>query len=86
MNPLPEGDRSVGLGFVRDYEDIFIKVKKWGAFEVTDMWWNISGERERYTPVPDFVANLEQELDSKPGLDSDVCCFLDHSFYADEPM
>ncbi len=37
-------------------------------------------------PVQAFVTNLEQELDYMPGLASDVCCFLDHSFGANESM
>ncbi len=37
-------------------------------------------------PVPDVVTDLEQDLDSRPGLAADVCCFLDHSFDADGSM
>jgi hypothetical protein len=86
-NPLPEDDRLDGLGFVEDYEDIFITVTEWGAFQASDIernWIRISSEG--CTPAPDFVADLEQKLDSKPGLESDVCCFPDHSFDADESM
>jgi hypothetical protein len=81
-NALSKDDRPVNLQFVQDYEDIFIKVKEWGAFERSDIDRNglriyVDGT------VPDFVAKFKQELDSKPGLDPDVCCFLDYCFDAD---
>ena len=41
---------------------------------------------EGWPPVPDVVTDLERELDSRPGLAADVCCFLDHSFDADGSM
>jgi len=37
-------------------------------------------------PVPDVVTDIERDLDSRPGLAADVCCFLDHSFDADGSM
>jgi hypothetical protein len=84
VSPTLANAVGVRLGFVGDYEDIFIKVKEWGAFDGSDI--ERSGIRmfsEGCAPVPDFVANLEQKLDSKPGLDPDVCFFLDHCFNAD---
>jgi hypothetical protein len=70
---------------VRNYEDIFIKVKEWGAFEGSDIEGNGLREYGGGT-VPDFVADFERELDGKPRLASDVCCFLDYSFDTDESM
>ena len=76
---LPEGNKSV------EYKDIFINVKRWGAFEGSDVERNglkiyVNGT------VPDFVAEFERRLDEKPGLAPDVCCSLDHSFDADALM
>ena len=82
-NPLPEGD-DVDLGVLREYEDIFIKVKRWGAFEGSDIKGN--GLRKYVGTVPDFVAEFERKSDGKPGLAPDVCCFLDHSSDADGSM
>lgn len=65
------------LMLVTEYEDIFIKVKEWGTFESSDIERNgiqICGDDG--TPVPDFVTEFERELDIKPGLAPDVCCFL----------
>jgi hypothetical protein len=84
-NPLPEGDKPVDSGLVRDYEDIFIKVKNWGAFEGSDIERN-GLHKYRDGTVPDFVTEFERELDGKPCLASDVCCFLDCSFDADGSM
>ncbi len=66
---------------------IFIKVEKWRTFQESNITRNeiyMCGEVE--APVQAFVTNLEQELDYMPGLASDVCCFLDHSFGANESM
>jgi hypothetical protein len=81
-NTLPEANRPVQLGFAGDYEDIFIKVKAWGTFMGSDIEEN-GLQIHYYGAVPEFVAEFEQKLDSKPGLAPDVCCFLDHSFDAD---
>jgi len=75
---LPEGagsptlvsagdDKPLDSGLVREYEDIFIKVKQWGAFESSDIERNglriyVDGT------VPDFVAEFERELHRKAGL------------------
>ena len=85
MNALPEGDKPVDSGLVREYEDIFIKVKQWGTFESSDIERNglriyVDGT------VPDFVAEFERELHRKAGLAPEVCCFLDYSFDADGSM
>jgi hypothetical protein len=80
-NALPEGDEVPDSGLVREYEDIFIKVVESGAFESSDIERN--GIRISKTLVPSFVVKFEQELDSKPGLAPDVCCFLDYSLDAD---
>ncbi len=85
--PLPEGDKPVDSVFVREYEDIFVKVKQWGAFEEFDVVGDeIHMCSEVGAPVPDVVTDLERELDSRPGLALDVCCFLDHSFDAEGSM
>ncbi len=36
--PLPEGDKLVDSGFVREYKDIFIKPKQWGALRNPISW------------------------------------------------
>ena len=74
MNALPEDDRSIDSGLVREYEDIFIRVKQWGAFEDSDIVRNDLCE-DGSQQKPDFVAELERKLDSEPGLAPDVCCF-----------
>jgi hypothetical protein len=81
-NALPEGQV-----FLRDYKDIFIKVKERGAFKSSDVEGNsihICGDDG--TPVPDFVAEFERELQSKAGLAPDTCCFPDYSFDANGSM
>jgi len=59
---------------VREYRDIFIKVKKWDSFDITDDGLNNVWEVDW---APDFVAEFERMLDSKPGLAPDVGSFLD---------
>jgi hypothetical protein len=84
-NPLLEGGKPPDSDFVREYEDFFIKVKQWGAFEGSDIEGN--GLRSNvHGTVPDFVVEFERELDDKPGLDPDVCRFLDYSSDADGSM
>jgi hypothetical protein len=86
-NAPPEGDKAVDSGLVRDYGNILIKVKEWGVFEDSDIERNgIRMCSNNRTPVPDFVAKFERNLDSKPGLAPDVCCFLDYSFDADRSI
>ena len=83
-NAGPEGE-PVDSDLVREYKDIFIKVKMWGAFEEFDIQENeIYMCNEVRAPVLDFVTNLEQKLDRRRGLAvaDDVCCFFDHSFDA----
>ena len=78
-NALHEGDRPVNSDFGGEYQDIFINVKDWGAFDASDISRN--GLRIYVDGVvPDFVAKFEVELDSKPRLAPDVCCFLGYSF------
>ena len=71
----------VNSDFVREYKDIFINVKEWGALEACDISRNglriYADDR-----VPNFVAEVERGLDSKPRLTPDVCCFLGYSFDA----
>ena len=84
MNVPPEGNVVVDSesALAREYKDIFIKVKKWGAFEWSDVRRN--GLNILYTgTAPEFVVDFEQKLNSKPCLAPDVCRFLDHSFDAD---
>lgn len=79
---LLEGD--IDSALIREYKDIFIKVNDWGTFKDSDIKRN--GLR-KHVDCPDFAAEFERELDSKPGLALDVCCcFLDHSFDADGSM
>jgi hypothetical protein len=82
---FPEGETLVDSDFVRRYEDIFINVNQWGAFEGSDIERNSLRECV-HGRVPDFVAKFERELDGKPRLDPDVCCFLDCSSNADGSM
>jgi hypothetical protein len=70
----------VDSGLVQEYKDIFNKVKEWGSFEYFDIKRNGLRKYGDATRLCDFVAEFERKLDSKPGLASDVCCFLDHSF------
>ena len=78
-NAPPEDDRPVDLYFVREYEETFIKVNSWGGFESSDVERNSIRMCSDRTPVPDFVAEFEQELVRKPRLALDVCYFLDYS-------
>jgi hypothetical protein len=71
---LQEGDEPVDSDLVQEYKHMFIKVNEWGSFEDSDIVRN--GLRDCGTRVPDFVAEFERKLDSKPGLASDVCRFL----------
>jgi hypothetical protein len=84
-NALSKDNRPLRDVFDEHYQDIFIKVKQWGAFEESDIEANGLHEYRDGT-LPDFVAKFNQELDSKPGLDPEVCCFLDHRFDADGPL
>ena len=61
---------------VREYRDIFIIVKKWDSFGSSDEGLNNLWEVDW---APDFVAEFERMLDSKPGLAPDVGSFLDLS-------
>lgn len=60
-------------------------MKEWGAFESSDI---VRDALHIYIggTAPDFVTDFERELDSKPSLAPDVCCFLDHFFHADGSM
>jgi hypothetical protein len=77
-----EDDKSVDLNFVKEYERIFIKVKEWGAFDDSDIQRNGLCSHRRRTQTPEFVAEFERKLVSKPCPAPDVCCFLDYSFDA----
>lgn len=82
---FPEYETRVDSDFVRVYEDNFIKVNQCGAFEGSDIERNSLHECVHGT-APDFVIEFERELDGKPGLDPDVCCYLDCSSDADGSM
>jgi len=82
-NALPEGDQVLNSALVKDYEDIFISVNRFGTFESSDFDLSRISEYDDETPVPDYVAESERELRRKPGLATDVCYFLDYSFHAD---
>jgi len=85
-NALHEGAKPVDSDLVQEYKNIFIKVNGWGSFEYSDIKENGLCQYDDRAIVPDFVAEFERKLDSKPGLASDVYCFLDHSFNADGSM
>ena len=72
-NLLPGGDKSVDWDAVREYEDVFIKVK-WWASEGSD----VEGNGWRIYIYDDGTV--------EPGLAADVCCFPDHSSDADRSM
>jgi hypothetical protein len=61
--------------FVKEYEDIFIKVKEWGIFQHSDI--ELNGINDDPITAPNFVTEFERMLDRKPGLRLDVGCFLD---------
>jgi hypothetical protein len=73
MNTLREVEEILNSALVEKYEDIFIKVEKRGSYRESDIDEN---DIWLETSAPDFVSDFEQELDSKPGLAVDVCCFL----------
>lgn len=70
------------MNFVRDYENVFIKVKEWGRFDDSNIERNGLHSHRCGTQPPEFVAEFERKLVSKPCVAADVCCFLDYSFYA----
>ena len=61
---------------VREYRDTFVIVKKWDSFDSSYIDLNNIWE---VNWAPDFVAEFERMLDSKPGLAPDVRPFLDSS-------
>jgi hypothetical protein len=66
-NAPHEGDKPVDPDLVQEYEDsFFLKAKEWGSFEDSDIRRN-SFRKYDGTRVPDFVAEFERKLDSKPG-------------------
>ena len=74
-----EDNQPVDSDFVRDYKETFIKVKEWGAFNDYDIQGNGLRSHRRETQPPEFVADFERKLLSKPRLAPDVC---DYSFDA----
>ena len=85
-NALPEGDEYLDSALIKYYEDIFISVGQFGAFESSDLDLSYISRYHDATPVPDFVAESERDLQRKSGLATDVCYFLDYSFHADRSM
>ena len=70
---LSEGEPIRLFDPLRVYEDIFVKVKTWSTFELSD----IAGNRIAYAEfVPSFVKIFEQKLDRIPRLRSSVRYFL----------
>jgi len=63
--------------FVKEYEDIFIKVKEWGIFQHSDIARNGIYDDSITAPNGDFVTEFERMLDRKPGLRLDLGCFVD---------
>ncbi|KAF8494444.1 hypothetical protein F5888DRAFT_1636149 [Russula emetica] len=69
-------DKPVESGFMKEYDDIFIKVNGCGAFKSPDIEKNRIHIlcSEDCAPVPEFVAKRERELDSKRGIwRSQIC-------------
>ena len=63
---------------VKLYRDIIIQVHKWGDYTELDVIQNeIKANTE--IPVPRFVAEFEEKLDSNPGVAPDVRDFLESS-------
>ena len=71
-----EDKRSLDSDLVKEYRDIFIVVENWDSFDRLDMNLNNLWEVDW---SPDFVAEFERMLDSKPGLAPDVGSFLNSS-------
>ena len=67
---------------LEEYKDLFIMTTIWGGFGDEDIEDNDLSIFVN-EPAPDFVTEFERELDAKPGVAPDVCCFLDHSIDAD---
>jgi len=63
---------------VKKYEELFISVKTWGAFEYSDIKLN---KIHSFQTVPGFVTEFEQELDKKPGVAPDVCYLFPWLFF-----
>ncbi len=61
-------------------------MSQWGAFEDSDVERNNICIWRDTTPVPDYVANSELELERKPGLAPDVCYLFDYSSDVDWSM
>jgi len=43
MNTLPEGEQIGPIDCLQDYNNIFVKVNKWGAFKLSDINRNDTG-------------------------------------------
>jgi len=72
-NMLREAREILDSALVKEYEDIFIRVKMWRAFGFSDIERN---KIHKFQTVPDFVAKFEHQLDKKPGVAPNVCYFL----------
>jgi hypothetical protein len=73
-----EGHLVLDSELVKKYEAYFINVGKFdsGSFKHSDI--ELNGIYEEWSP-PDFVLELEQKLDSKPGVVHEVRNLLDLS-------
>jgi hypothetical protein len=75
-NTLPEhAEYRDGLNtdLSKEYEDIFIHLDEWEGVEEDDL--SLNSIRDPIS-VPDFAAEFERKLDSKPVLAADVRQFL----------
>jgi len=76
---LPKGERIGYVDGLRDYEDIFVKLKNLRTFEQSDITRNQIRSADELMEIPNFVKLFEQKLVKKPRLHPDVRCFFDLS-------
>jgi hypothetical protein len=62
---------------LQEYKGIFVKVNKWGTFQLSDIKRNRIEDAQNLIIIPNFVTNFEQKLARKSRLHPDVRCFLD---------
>jgi hypothetical protein len=61
---------SIDSPFIAKYENIFVKLRKWGKFEDADL--DLNDMRRAPVQVPDFVAEFRRRLCIRPGLATHV--------------